>query len=231
MLLEEFATDERIPAFIEKVATLAGSLPSSQPFACVIPLEFHRDCAVSCAKKVLCFSGTGEDLCPACLEWTGESHPDLLFFGRPDEPPGIEECRKLWEELSLKPFSSRKRIAVIFAADRLSLPASNSLLKITEETPSTGTMMLLLEEDVMIPTLRSRLRQFSFRDDDRETLIVENVPAGVADFIKWAGKTRRLDPRELAGELKTWVRFFVSGKDLVRAANLDLLCQLADRGS
>ena len=229
MKLSENIADKEIPAFIENIASNSGSLSLSQPFACVLPSEFHKECAVSCAKKILCFSGTGEDSCPACLGWVGDSHPDLVFFGKPDEPPGIEECRKIWEELSLKPCNSRKRVGVIHAADRLSLPAANSLLKITEEMPSTGTLMLLMEDNAIIPTLRSRLRVFHFRVCDRGH-IPEKAPAGVVDFIKWAGKTRKNDPRDLISDLENWVSFFVSGNDLGRAANLDLVCVLAERG-
>ncbi len=123
----------------------------------------------------------------------------------------------------------QERVGVIHAADRLSLPAANSLLKITEEMPSTGTLMLLMEDNAIIPTLRSRLRVFHFRVFDREH-IPEKAPAGVVDFINWAGKTRKNDPRDLISDLENWVSSFISGNDLARASNLDLVCVLAERG-
>jgi DNA polymerase-3 subunit delta' len=49
----------------------------------------------------------------------------------------------------------------LYGCDRLSLPAGNSLLKITEEPPEKGRILLFLEEDNLIPTLRSRLVIFT----------------------------------------------------------------------
>jgi DNA polymerase-3 subunit delta' len=195
-----------------------------------MPLSVHIDFALSCARKIMCFSGDGCGTCPACRAWTKTEHPDLLLFGAPGEPPGIKDCRTLWEELSLKPIASRKRVAVIHSAHRLSLPAANSLLKITEETPSTGALVLLLEEDVLIPTLRSRLRIFKFREGDRPNCEGQPVPSGVFEFMKWIGKTRKVDPKVLAVEIQDWVEHFLSRKDPSRASDLDTVRLLTEKG-
>jgi DNA polymerase-3 subunit delta' len=221
---------DNLTAFVDEVSSRVGSSGARLPIAGVMPQSVHRDFALSCARKIMCFSGNGCGTCPACSAWSKTEHPDLLLFGNLGEPPGIRDCRKLWEELSLKPIASRKRVAVIHSAHRLSLPAANSLLKITEETPSTGALILLLEEDVLIPTLRSRLRIFQFREGERPGSDGRPVPSGIFEFVKWIGKTRKVDPKVLAVEIQCWVEHFLSREDPSRASDLDTIRLLAEKG-
>ncbi|HBG14296.1 MAG TPA: hypothetical protein DDW96_03070 [Synergistaceae bacterium] len=221
---------EAVQAFIGRVSSTAGSDGARIPVAGVMPLSMHDDFALACARNIMCFSGTGCGVCQACSGWSGKGHPDMLFFGKPENPPGIEDCRRLWEELSLKPFCSRKRVAVIHSAHRLSLPAANSLLKIAEETPTTGALLLLLEENVMIPTLRSRVRIFQYRECGSSTETGQPVPSGTIEFVKWVGKTRKAEPKALAVEINGWVEYFLSKGDHPRASDLDNVRILAEKG-
>lgn len=219
-----------IEDYIQRISSELILNNGPQAFACVIPLKYHSQCAIGCGKMILCDSGTGCGSCSSCAEWTKDSHPDIFFLGKPDEPPGIEECRKLWGELSLRPVAANTRLGVLMAAHRLSIPAANSLLKITEETPPSARIMLLLEEDSMLPTLRSRLRVFRFFHDDSKEVVQTRVPIGMAECFKWMGKTRKSSPQELAAELECWARCSVSENDYERASRLDLICTLARKG-
>ncbi len=221
---------ERISEFIKRASSDLSANNSPQAFACMLPLSYHVECAMACARKILCSSGTGSDSCSSCSEWTKDSHPDLFFLGKPGEPPGIEECRRLWSELSLKPVTANKRMGVLFAAHRLSIPAANSLLKITEETPESGRIMLLLEEDALLPTLRSRLRVYRFFPGDLDEVPGNMVPFGVSEFLKWVGQTNKTAPQELVVVLDGWVRYFVSVNDFKKASRLDSVCVLARKG-
>jgi len=222
--------DEAVQDFIGRVSSTAGSDGAPIPVAGVMPLSMHNDFALACARNIMCFSGTGCGVCQACSGWSGKEHPDMLFFGKPEDAPGIEDCRRLWEELSLKPFCSRKRVAVIHAAHRLSLPAANSLLKIAEETPPTGALVLLLEENVMISTLRSRVRVLQYRERDPSSGTGQPVPSGSIEFVKWVGKTRKEEPKALAAEIHGWVDYFLSREDHSRASDLDNVRILAEKG-
>lgn len=221
---------ERISEFIQNISSDLLKDNGPQAFACVLPLSYHVECALTCARKILCNTGTGTDSCSSCCEWAKDRHPDLFFLGKSDEPPGIVECRRLWSELSLKPVSSKRRMGVLFAADRLSIPAANSLLKITEETPESGRIMLLMEEDSMLPTLRSRLRVYRFTSCDLEEFQESSVPAGISEFLKWVGRTKKSGAKELAADLDGWVRYFASRNDFNRASRLGLVCVLARKG-
>jgi len=218
------------PTFIENVSSVVGSDGARLPIAGVMPLSLHMDFALACARKILCFSGNGCDTCPACKAWSKKEHPDLLVFGSPGEPPGIKDCRRLWEELSLKPISSRRRVAVIHSAHKLSLPAANSLLKISEETPMTGALIFLLEENTLIPTLRSRLRLFQLRGGEIRGSGDGIVPSNVNAFVQWIGKTRKLEPKILATEIQEWLEFFLVKGDHFKASNLDTIRLLAEKG-
>jgi len=85
--------------------------------------------------------------------WKDGAHPDLVQAGRHLEPPSIDDCRTLQGELALHPLVSDRRMAVIWSADKLSLEASNSLLKLTEEPPEHGCILFVSEEDKLIPTI------------------------------------------------------------------------------
>jgi len=222
--------ENNLSSFVDEVSSVVGSDGARLPVAGVMPFSLHMDFAMACARKILCFSGDGCGTCTACRAWSKTEQPDLLFFGAPGEPPGIKDCRKLWEELSLKPVISRKRVAVIHSSHKLSLPAANSLLKISEETPSTGALIFLLEENVLIPTLRSRLRLFQFRGSVGPEPGGEATPPGVHEFIKWVGKTRKLEPKVLAAEIQGWVGFFLGKGDHCRAAGLDTIRLMAEKG-
>jgi len=220
----------RITEFIQEISSDLSNDNAPQSFACVLPLSYHVECALSCARKILCNTGIGNDSCSSCSEWVKDCHPDLFFLGKPEEPPGIEECRRLWGELSLKPVSSKRRMGVLLAADRLSIPAANSLLKITEETPESGRIMLLMEEDSMLPTLRSRLRLYRFPPVAMEEFQESSVPFGISEFLKWVGRTKKTGPQELAVDLDGWVRYFTSRNDFIRASRLGFVCVLARKG-
>lgn len=141
----------------------------------------------------------------------GAGEEDLLFAGQPGSPPGIEECRALALELSMVPVSSAFRVGVILSADRLSLPAANSLLKLTEEPPPRAKMVLLAERDNLIPTLRSRLAVFNLLPLEHRS------PAPPPEGEDWGDLLRRcsspggrVDFVALRDEMNGWVGFLVS---------------------
>ena len=218
--------ENNLSSFVDEVSSLVGSDGARLPVAGVMPFSLHMDFALACARKILCFPATAAG--PARLWAWSKRNIRTLFLG-----PGNlrhQDCRKLWEELSLKPVVSRKRVAVIHSAHKLSLPAANSLLKISEETPSTGALIFLLEENVLIPTLRSRLRLFQFRGSVDPEPGGEAIPPSVHEFVKWVGKTRKLESKVLAAEIQDWVGFFLGKGDHCRAAGLDTIRLMAEKG-
>lgn len=216
-----------IEKFIEETSSASAAPDASPAFAVVLPLAYHVDCVKACARKILCGGAAGEETCPA---WTEKGHPDLISSGKPEDAATIEFCRTLWKELSFKPIASIWRLGVLYSGNRMSLPAVNSLLKITEEPPPSGRIMLLMEENSMLPTLRSRIRVFNYTTGRTGAVERPDIPASLGPFLKWAGRTRKMSPQEMLPELENWAVFLAGQKDFGRASSLDSICMLARKG-
>lgn len=87
---------------------------------------------------------------------------DALFLGsHPGDVLGIDEARRVKEFLWQKPFVSPYRTIVIRDADRLTEEAQNALLKISEEPPTYGVIMITIKNpELLRPTLVSRFEQY-----------------------------------------------------------------------
>lgn len=82
---------------------------------------------------------------------------------------GIESARKLISWLTLKPFNSENKLSVIHEANKLTIEAQNSLLKVLEEPNPNNYIVLTLENaEGILPTVLSRceiIKDFSMQDD------------------------------------------------------------------
>ncbi|QDU41002.1 DNA polymerase III subunit tau [Maioricimonas rarisocia] len=131
-------------------------------------------------------SACGE--CPACKQVAAGSHPDLLTVGCPEgkkELPievmvGSRERRGregLCHDLSLRPMSASRRIAIIDDADKMNEASANALLKTLEEPPEGSILILLTpSKDAILSTIQSRCQPIQFSPLTAEqvtTLLVE----------------------------------------------------------
>jgi hypothetical protein len=65
--------------------------------------------------------------------------------------------------MSQRPIISKYRLVVIDSAEALTPEAQNALLKIAEEPPSSGVLILIAEQkDIILATLASRLQSLYF---------------------------------------------------------------------
>ncbi|MFP4481285.1 MAG: hypothetical protein ACLFN0_00650 [Thermovirgaceae bacterium] len=215
-------------AVMEMLEAMSGCIDTGQSVAIVAPKTLQTELATRFASRVLCHSGNAKDRCPSCLSWNGENHPDLVMIGSLDQPPGIEDCRHIWEEISLVPVVGTCRLAVLFGCDRLSLPAANSLLKITEEPPEKGRILLVLEENTLIPTLKSRLRVFTYPSGDKEGRA--EPPEGKASFFKWFEFTKNKKPAEILIDMSEWVPALAEREPCL-ASRIELVRLLAERAN
>ena len=88
----------------------------------------------------------------------------LIISSRAEsESLGIDQIRGLKHFLYSKPVNSVKRVAIIDGADTLTNQAQNAILKISEEPPETGLIIMVLENpDSLLPTLQSRFQKIYF---------------------------------------------------------------------
>lgn len=102
--------------------------------------------------------------CKSCLLMKAGNHPDLIEVGDAEQTSiGVDQIRKLTQQLSQTANQSGRKLAVIKYADKLTLAAANALLKTLEE-PTANTFLVLAAERPMqlLPTLRSRMRMHRF---------------------------------------------------------------------
>ena len=111
----------------------------------------------------------GEDgacgTCHDCRLFTSSSHPNFLKVVPKEGSKSlqIEKIRTLQEELSLKAFSDRPRVAILAPADRMTPQAANALLKTLEEPPPNTCFILIAHRVAAImPTIVSRCQKVPF---------------------------------------------------------------------
>lgn len=107
------------------------------------------------------------------------THPDVLLIRRPWDPERkrvrtvvvVDEVRRLRAFFSQHASSGGYRIAIVDSADDMNIQAQNSLLKILEEPPARGLLLLISQvPGALLPTTRSRCRLLTLRPLEAEPM-------------------------------------------------------------
>jgi DNA polymerase III subunit delta' len=150
------------------------------------------------AKSLLCtgndpkqFSPCGR--CETCVQVEKGTHPDVIDVHREkdkstlaiDQLVGGEKARMregLCYELRIKPYSGRRKIAIIDDVDTLGVEGANSLLKTLEEPPPGAIIFLIgTSEQKQLRTIRSRSQIVRFRPLSVRELSTLVLRQGMAD--------------------------------------------------
>ena len=186
-------------AQIEKLRSSTAGGRLAHAYAFVGPSGIGKKrFAFELAQCLLCENHADADLdscgrCSSCQQVAAGTHPDVLAVGLPEgkrELPiklfiGEDATRGkegLCYDLSLKPMSGRRRVAIIDDAEALNDVSANALLKTLEEPPPHSVLILIASSaDLLLPTIRSRCQVVSFQPlspaDVRQLLIREGVTA------------------------------------------------------
>ena len=137
-------------------------------------------------KAVLCEEnpGVGCDMCSTCRKIEHDNYEDLFFVEADGASIRDEAIEKLQERLKIKPYGKRN-IAIINNADTMTLRAQNRILKTLEE-PASGTVMILLSENIenLTNTILSRCVKFRLNYYGRESYEgMLDKAAEVADLL------------------------------------------------
>lgn len=126
--------------------------------------------------------------CPSCHQVASFNHPDVDLIGKPADKAFIPvelligdlEHRMragLCYNIALKPYSGRRKVAIIDDADYLNKEGANCLLKTLEEPPSSSMLILIgASEQRQLPTIRSRCQIVRFQplsETDVAELLIE----------------------------------------------------------
>lgn len=141
-----------------------------------------------------------EEVCAMLTGKGFENNPDLKFI-RPDAKEDkhridIESIRDLKSFMSLKPYSSGYKLAVIEDAETISDAAANAMLKILEEPPKHSVIFLITSRPRQLPaTILSRCETVVFppmrevQTEEMDKALSELRKAAkqnIADRIKYA---------------------------------------------
>lgn len=110
---------------------------------------------------------------------TALTHPDVLLIRRPWDPERkrvrtvvvVDEVRRLRSFFSQHASSGGYRIAIVDSADDMNTQAQNALLKVLEEPPARGLLLLISQvPGALLPTTRSRCRLLTLRPLEPEPM-------------------------------------------------------------
>jgi Rad3-related DNA helicase len=156
--------------------------------------EFVKN--LSCQKGA---TGSACGVCEKCIAIDNEIDPDVLFLnssknrildknGIESKTISVEEIRSLQHHLSLFPYNSKYKIAVIDEAHKFTEQAINAFLKTLEE-PKGNSVIILIADDskFLLKTLISRMQVIRFwplKDEVIENfLISRNTPVQKVKII------------------------------------------------
>ncbi len=138
--------------------------------------------AIAFSKAISCINLSKEqnpcNQCSACLKFEKGISADFNIIAPLDTVIKIEQIRELKKNIYLKPLENNKKIYLIDDADKMTIEASNSLLKILEEPPIFAVLILITAfPDAILPTIFSRCCPVPFKPlsiEDQREILLEN---------------------------------------------------------
>jgi len=153
----------------ETVSNLKNNIENKTFSHAVLFCGEHSSCvnlAHACADALLCDSQKGEacGICSACAKTKIGSHPDKIIIRTEKASLGIDAVRACINEMYVRPYGDTKKIFIFEDGSKLTKGAQNALLKILENPPSYGVIIIIAEkEEDLLPTVISRLKRYNLR--------------------------------------------------------------------
>ncbi len=181
--------------------------------------------------------------CRACALIAADRHPDVRLVkpevsGRGKLTLKIEHIRELLQDLNLKAYEARYKIAILTRFDAATTGAANAFLKTLEEPPANVILLLTaLDADALLPTISSRCRTIALRPlsphlieqsltsrwrvPESEAHLLAHLADGRLGWaVRAAAHTAVLEARETRLD---WLRQAVDGDRVARFALADKL--------
>lgn len=188
------------------------------------------------AQTLLCTTSESADFrpcgrCETCVQVNAGTHPDLIQIAKEsdktalsiDQFIGADDNRMregLCYEIRMKPYSNRRKIAIIDDADTIGDEGANSLLKTLEEPPP-GAVIILISTSLQrqLPTIRSRCQVVRFQplsqghlttlalrnqlvsDQEQAEKISKHAHGSLAEFAVYSDEALREFQKELKTQL------------------------------
>ncbi|WP_339726962.1 DNA polymerase III subunit delta' [uncultured Gimesia sp.] len=142
--------------------------------------------------------------CASCKQMGAGTHPDLISVECPPDKAilplsliiGGDDHRGregVCYEMSLRPMTGNRRIAIIDDADKMNAESANALLKTLEEPAANYLMVLIASElDAILPTIRSRCQLIRFGRLSQEDVADLLIEQQLLDSVEQANQIARL---------------------------------------
>ena len=131
--------------------------------------------------------------CEDCAQVNAMTHPDLIEISKPADksnipleaiigPPEARRSEGLCHDIGLRPYSGKRKIAILDDADALAVEGANALLKTLEEPPPDSVLILMsVSLQKQLPTIRSRCQVIRFQPLNHQQLAQLILQEGIAD--------------------------------------------------
>ncbi len=146
---------------------------------------------------------------------SNNTHPNLLLIDSFDKNfIEISKIREIFNFSSKTSFSNKKKIVLINNVEKMSINASNALLKILEE-PSTNLFFILIHNShkKLISTINSRCIKFNFfiTESEKEKIINNIIDGNFYENLSSDFKIRYLSPK-----------FYIDLYDFIKKEKIEL---------
>lgn len=145
-----------------------------------------------CTERVAGAAACGR--CQSCALFEAGTHPDLLFIEPLEDSVTItiDQVRAVHDFLALRPHTASHKLVLLMPADAMNVNAANALLKVLEEPPAGGLLILATDQLTRLPaTIRSRCSAVAFRPpssaEASEWLGRQGVTGDISDLLQQAG--------------------------------------------
>jgi len=134
-------------------------------------LEFLKNAAKNgkLAHAYLFYNGTNEEMKNTAFEFADFLKTDKfdILYIAPKEGKkeiSIDQIKEIKKDLSLSPYNSSYKFAIIDQAETMNIEASNALLKTLEEPIGNAILILITSNPDLLPkTILSRLQEIRFK--------------------------------------------------------------------
>ena len=159
--------------------------------------------------------------CAACRKVLSGSHPDFITVDDPEKKTvSVDLIRQARADMYIQPNEADKKIYLFPRGQDMGIPSQNALLKILEEPPDYGVLIILTTNaEAMLPTVRSRCISLSLHALPEQLLrarLTEKFPQATAEQISgaitrsggWLGQAQAL--LDQGGAVPPQTEIFVS---------------------